>query len=156
MSINFFDYFGYYLRINFSKPCLFPPSLGQNHFTETLSWWMWHTVVFRWQWVLCETQVLLFRRTSSLHNAFTTKVSCAINTDLTKRLELVWREGLWGQTLAGSSPGFPTCQLYDPGQIMNLAVFAFPLRRSVSQKAVARLGRVNVCNKFLASYLATS
>lgn len=30
MSINFFDYFGYYLRINFSKPCLFPPPLAKT------------------------------------------------------------------------------------------------------------------------------
>lgn len=114
------------------------------------------TLIFRWQWVLCKMQGLLSRKTSNLHNTVTTKVSCAINTDLTKPLELVLREGLWSQTLAGSNPGFPTYRLYDLGQIINLAVFAFPLRWSVSQKAVARLRCVNVCNKFSASYLATS
>lgn len=96
-------------------------------------------LVFRWQ-ELCARCGLSF---PGRLPAFTTpsprQVSCAVNTDLTKPLELVLREGLWSQTLAGSNPGFPTYQLYDLGQSINLAVFEFPLIRSVPRKAVARL-----------------
>lgn len=60
-------------------------------------------------------QGLLSRKTSNLHNAVPDGVNCAINTDVTKPFELVLREGLWSQTLAGSNPSFPTDQLYDLG-----------------------------------------
>lgn len=81
---------------------------------------------------------LLYRQAS---NTFKTplpqKVSSALHTDLTKPWNL-WLRGLWSQIFGGSNPSFPTYQLYDFGQIINLAVFEFPLRRFLPQKAVAR------------------
>lgn len=104
MSINFFDYSGYYWRINFSKPslpCLFPSLLAKITLRGPFhdGWDMLWTLVFRWQGVLCKMQGLLSKKTSNLHNAVPTKVSWAFNTDLTNPLELVLREGLWSQTL---------------------------------------------------------
>lgn len=81
--------------------------------------WKW---VFRWQWVLYRSASNTFR------TSLPQKVSCEVNTELTKSWSLCLR-GLWKRTLCNSDPDFPIYQLYDLGWIINLAVFEFSLMR---------------------------
>ena len=85
-----------------------------------------------------ETRGFLYRHASNTFDVLPPwQVSREVPAELKSQSSWLG-DGLWSQTLAGSNPIFPN-SLYDPGQMINLVAFEFPLRRSLPWKTVVRL-----------------